>query len=82
MDTNIAANLIHAPTINVTMNGGDQDAANQIVTGVSKALNDARPDSFRKSTSQMAGETSFHLQRHGLGNGWPGQVARFCSATR
>ena len=38
MASNIANNLIHAPTINVTMNGGDRDAANQIVTGVSKAL--------------------------------------------
>ena len=65
MSTNIANNLVHAPTINGTMNGGDGDAAHEMVKGVSHALDHARPDTFRKSHRQQLSEANMHLQRSG-----------------
>jgi hypothetical protein len=63
-----ADKLIHAPTINVTMNAGDRDAANQSRRAYSmepvplSALAHVEP-------GQIAADASVHIQRMGLKNG-------------
>lgn len=69
MAANISHSLVHSPTINVTMNGGDREAANTVVRGVTKALHDARPDTFKRSHGQMLAHAQFHLERAGIRHG-------------
>ncbi len=65
-----ASSLVHAPTVNITMNGdADREAATKIAGAVGKALDASKPDSFRKSHGQLLAEANAHLQRAALRHG-------------
>jgi hypothetical protein len=56
MATNIANSLFHAPTVNITMQGDDRDAANQIAGAVTKALDAGKPDLLQEVAGAAGGD--------------------------